>query len=81
MTTKEALNRNIEIMSDLLDRLETEFDNIIVSESSDYADLLQMTNAMCHVSTKITEAVKESLFMDQQERRGGVNAKELRLPS
>lgn len=79
MTTKEAINRNIEIMSDLLDRLETEFDNIIVSESSDYADLIQMANAMCHVSTKITEAVKESLFVDTQDRRGGANAKEFRV--
>ena len=81
MTTKEAINRNIEIMSALLDRLEDEFVNFIVSESSDYADLLQLANAMCHVSTKITDAVKESLFVNQQARRAGEKDEQKNEPS
>lgn len=71
MTIKEALENNISVMNDTLNRLNDELEDLLLAEDADYADVISMTNAMCHVSTKITEACKERTFAEISDRRSG----------
>ena len=59
----EHLHSLIHDLDSVMDKLLTDFDDLYMAEDADYKQLIDMSNAICHVATKITEAAKEATFV------------------
>lgn len=57
------LHSLIHDLDDVMDKLLDDFDVICAAEETEYKNVIDMSNAICHVATKITEAAKEATFV------------------